>query len=108
MSNPSKRKGTGFEVDVVGYLREHGFPYAERRAMEGTNDRGDVGGIPGVVIECKATNTINLGQQMGELEVEQANAGVPIGLLVIKRRLRSVAQAYCVMSLEQGVRLIGP
>jgi hypothetical protein len=33
MANPSKRKGTQFETDVVRYLVDHGFPFAERRAQ---------------------------------------------------------------------------
>jgi hypothetical protein len=34
----SRRKGTAWESRVVEYLKEHGFPYAERRALCGTSD----------------------------------------------------------------------
>ena len=45
MANPSIRKGTGFEVAVVDYLKAHGFPHAERRAQRGVNDAGDISGV---------------------------------------------------------------
>lgn len=106
--NKSKRTGTGFEVLCVSYLRDHGFPWAERRAQEGVNDRGDVSGIPGVVIECKAEKAIDLAGYMGELKVEMANAKVDTGFVVVKRRMHSVDQAYAVLPFEQMVRLIGP
>ncbi len=51
----NKQKGTAFETLVVRWLAENGFPYAERRALAGTHDCGDVTGIPGLVIECKTT-----------------------------------------------------
>jgi hypothetical protein len=66
MANPSKRKGTGFEVAVVDYLRTHGFPFAERRAQRGTNDAGDISGIVGWVIECKNHRAVELGPWMNE------------------------------------------
>jgi len=47
------KKGPLAEAQVVQCLREHGWPHAERRVMGGRNDRGDVAGIPGVVIEVK-------------------------------------------------------
>jgi Holliday junction resolvase len=31
MSNPAKAKGSKAERDVVNYLIENGYPYAERR-----------------------------------------------------------------------------
>ncbi len=49
-----KRKGSAFERDVVAYLREHGFPDAERAYGAGRpEDIGDVVGIPGVTVEVK-------------------------------------------------------
>jgi Holliday junction resolvase-like predicted endonuclease len=47
----SKRVGTAAESLVVDFLQRHGFRYAERRALRGVNDCGDVTGIPGVVGE---------------------------------------------------------
>lgn len=102
----SKRKGTAFERDVVDYLTGNGFPHAERRALEGVNDRGDVAGIPGVVLEAKNHKTIDLGGFMVELEREQKRAAAELGLLVVKRRMHNVARAYAVMPFEQAVAML--
>lgn len=104
--NASKRAGTAFESAVVGYLQEHGFPYAERRALRGTKDCGDIAGVPGVVIECKATRSIDLATAMNEAEAERCNAEAELGVAVIKRRHRATAGAYVVMTLHQFCQLM--
>ena len=71
----SKRKGTAWESQVVTYLRDHGQPYAERRALAGSSDKGDVAGVPGVMIECKAEKTITLGAYADEVKTQTTNAG---------------------------------
>lgn len=95
----SKRKGSKWERDVVEFLRVNGFPYVERRALEGINDRGDIAGIPGVVLECKATKAIDLATAMTEAEKEAKNAGVRIFAAVIKRRMKPTSEAYGVVPL---------
>ena len=108
MTNPSKAKGTAWETAVVTWLRANGFPYAERRTLAGANDKGDVSGVPGVVLECKATKTITLSTFVDELLVEMANAQADIGAVVIKRRgTTDVGRAYAVMPMDVFVRLIG-
>ena len=104
--NASKRKGTTWESAVVGYLREHGQPYAERRALCGTSDKGDVAGVPGVMLECKAEKTVTLGAYADEVKVQTANAGASIGVAVVKRRNRGPGDAYVVMSLQQFARML--
>jgi hypothetical protein len=106
VANPSKAKGTAFETAVVEYLRAHGFPYAERRAQHGTHDLGDIGGIVGYLLECKATKTIDLADGMNELADEQRNVAhlygtTPAGVLVVKRRNHPVAAAYTIQTLAQ-------
>lgn len=116
MANPSKQRGTAWESAVVTWLRANGFPYAERRTLAGANDKGDVSGVPGVVLECKATKSITLSTFVDELLVEMANAdadahpSVPahVGAVVIKRRgTTDVGRAYAVMPMDVFVRLIG-
>lgn len=46
----ARRIGTEWESRLVGYLLERGFLHVERRAQSGKNDRGDIAGIPRVVI----------------------------------------------------------
>lgn len=82
----SKQKGTAAETAVVRYLQAHGFPYAERRTLAGVNDRGDIAGLPGVVLEVKNCKRTELAGWLDELEVEMSNAGAYIGACIHKRR----------------------
>lgn len=103
--NVAKRKGTAWETAVVGFFKANGFPNAERRALSGVLDRGDIAGFP-MVVECKATQRIDLGVFMAEAEREAKNAKDTDHLLVIKRRQRSVADAYAVMPLWLAAELV--
>jgi hypothetical protein len=44
----SRAKGTSWESAIVTYLIEQGWPHAERRALAGALDKGDITGLPGV------------------------------------------------------------
>lgn len=102
-----KRIGSQWERDVAAYLRDHGFPHAERAFGAGRPlDVGDIDGLPGVVVECKAQKAYALAEWMDEARVEQANAGAQYGFVVAKRRQRPVGQAYVISELEQFVRLL--
>lgn len=102
----SRRKGTAWESAVVAYLNQHGFPYAKRRALAGVNDKGDITGVPGVMLEAKAEKSIDVAGYMAEVKVQTANAGAQIGVAVVKRRNRSAGDAYVVMTLEQFAAMI--
>jgi Holliday junction resolvase len=106
MTNASKKKGTAWETALVEYLKLSGFPYAERRALCGTSDKGDITGIPGVMIEAKNEKTVTLGAYADEVKVQTANAGASVGVAVVKRRNRGPADAYVLMSLSQFAEMI--
>jgi Holliday junction resolvase len=104
-----KRKGSTFERDVVHFLQEHGFPDAERAYGVGRpEDVGDVVGVPGITIECKATKSIDLARFVDEAESERLNARQPFGVAIVKRRNKPTSAAYVVMALESFVRLVTP
>lgn len=84
MSNRAKQRGTAAETAVVAYLQAHGFPAAERRALAGAQDRGDVAGIPGVAIEVKAVARPAYQSWLREARAEAANAGAALGVVVHK------------------------
>lgn len=85
MVNRPKIKGTAAETAVVGYFREHGWPYAERRALTGSLDKGDIAGLPGLAVEVKYANGgIRMGTWIAETGVERLNAKADHGILVIK------------------------
>lgn len=86
----SKDIGTRAETAVVRYLRGHGFPHAERRALTGTHDQGDITGTPGVCWEVKVRNRPATDKQinawLAETETERINSGADIGVLVVRRQ----------------------
>lgn len=54
MSNPSRAKGTKWEVILLGRLREVFGPSVHRAPLRGTHDAGDYVGAP-ILIEAKST-----------------------------------------------------
>lgn len=90
--NRSKAKGTAVETAVTRFANSYGFPLAERRALSGSSDRGDVLLCPGVILECKGGAAAELASEalirawMDETEKERQNARADIGILVVKRR----------------------
>jgi hypothetical protein len=105
----SKRKGTAAETSVVRYLNENHFRGAERRALAGANDKGDVTGIDDVVIEVKAGVRLQIPEWLKETEQERKNAKADIGVLVIKPKGKgdaTVHQWWAVMTLQQACFLM--
>jgi hypothetical protein len=105
--NRPKIKGTTWETAIVDYLRGRGARYAERRAIQGKNDRGDIVGVPGVVIEAKNAARVELGNWINELRAEVVNDGAALGAVWIKRRGKaSPADGYAVITGEDLVTLL--
>lgn len=103
----SKRKGTGWESAVVTFLKENGVIHAERRTLNGAKDRGDIAGIPGVVIECKNEKAISLASYANETAAEARNDNARIGLAWIKRRGKaSPGHGYVLLDGHTLIRLL--
>ena len=102
-----RAKGTMYESMVAQYLRDNGFPYAERRALSGTYDKGDLTGMPGLVVECKNHKELSFSEWLRETEQERQNADADYGVLVVKRRgVWDAGESYAVMSLADMARLL--
>ncbi|MFF4019982.1 hypothetical protein [Streptomyces sp. NPDC001843] len=91
MSSKSKAKGTAAEREVVNYLKNW-WPTAERRALSGNKDKGDVAGIPGVVVEVKAAQRQELAKWQRETLTERRNADAAQCVLVVKRAYKPVKE----------------
>jgi hypothetical protein len=95
----SKDIGTAAETAVVRYLRVNGFAQAERRALAGVLDQGDITGTPGIAWEVKAgekarhAGDAQITSWMTETEVERVNARADVGVLVVRRRSYGCARA---------------
>lgn len=88
----SKDIGTRAETAVAKYLRANGFEHAERRALRGRQDAGDITGTPGVCWEVKggeqarSASHIDVDRWLLELDEETGHAGADVGVLVLQRR----------------------
>lgn len=100
MSNPSKAKGTRWEVRLRDHFRTAGAVHCERLAQAGSLDRGDLTGLPGVVIEAKAHKAIHLAEWQDELRVEMRNANATIGAVLVPRRNHQVGDGYAVVPID--------
>lgn len=82
----SKAKGTSWESLICKHLAAEGFPNIERRVLNGSQDRGDVAGIPGWVIEAKNCARTELAAWIDEATKEQANDGAEFSAVWHHRR----------------------
>jgi Holliday junction resolvase len=104
-----KRRGTDAESAVVRFFREHGYPRAERRALAGNLDRGDiVNGPPGFAFEVKAARRLAHQEWLREAEAERVNAGERFGAVIHKPvGVADAAGYHVVMRLDAFVDLLG-
>lgn len=97
MTNRPKARGTAAETAVVRYARTHGYPWAERLALQGAADCGDISLIPGraAIIEVKSyagapsagqPGPALLAEWMAQTAAERDNAGADLALLVVRRK----------------------
>jgi len=114
--NRPKQIGTAAESAVVKALRAHGFPHAERRALSGAADHGDILLCPGVIAEVKGGAAAKQASD-GLLQVwweetlrEKVNARADVALLIVARRGIGPANAdrwWAVMPLGHLARMVG-
>lgn len=103
----ARQKGTAAETAVVKYLQERGYTWAERRALAGVLDKGDITGIPGVVFEVKDCAKVELAKWVDELKAEMINAKVSTGTVVRKRRgTMDVGEWFAILPFRLYVDLL--
>lgn len=107
MVNRPKIRGTAWESQVVHALKRAGWFHAERRALHGNVDRGDVAGLPGVVIEAKDCKAITPGPWLNEAHSERDNDHADVGVVWFKRRGKTTAEdGFVLMDGDTFMRLL--
>lgn len=104
----SKQKGTLAESAVADYLKNT-WNTVERRVLSGKNDKGDIAGIPKIVIEVKNQKSYKFSEWLKETKIEQTNAEADYGVLVVKPNGVGVSktdQWWAVLPLEDLVSLL--
>jgi len=78
MGKPSQRKGAAGERELAALLREHGFDI-QRGGSLSFGEIPDLTGLPGVHIEVKRVERLNLGEAMEQAirDAERFHDGAP-------------------------------
>ena len=114
MSNPSKRKGTSFEVLIRDYfIDQTGDDRIVRLALAGVKDCGDIAnfriGDSKIAVECKATDEYrsSLAGWVKEAEREAENLGALASIVVHKRKGKGAAQdQYVTLTVGDFFRVL--
>lgn len=103
----AKQKGTAAETAVVKWLIDKGRKHVERRSLNGSNDRGDIAGLPGVVIEVKNHARLTLSEWLDELAVEMYNDKADTGIVLHKKKgTTDVGKWYATMPADVWFKLL--
>lgn len=109
----ARKAGARFERQQADYLAQVlNDDRIDRRVKTGAADKGDIGGVrtingARVVIECKDSARLNLSLWLREAEVERANDGAQVGVVMHKRiRTGDPAMQYVTMTAETFARLV--
>lgn len=73
----SRRKGAEGERELAGKLREYGYDSRRGQQYCGANGDADVVGLPGVHIECKRVEKLNLYDAMAQSVHDSKEGEVP-------------------------------
>lgn len=110
MANPSKRKGSDWEVALRDYALDNGIDIT-RLSANGSRDMGDLAirlGGKHYVVEAKAAKSLDLATWVTEAAVEADNyatlnrldRALAVPIVVVKRRMAGVGKAYVVQELD--------
>lgn len=112
-----KQKGTAFESAIVEYLQDKLCDDTiERRALNGTCDRGDISGVTfcgnRMVLECKNEKSMRLAEYVREAEAEAKNDNAFYYAVIHKKHgtgistFQTVGQQYVTMPLHMLTNMI--
>ena len=116
MANRSKQVGTKAESAVVRAAQTRGFFGAERRALRGRNDVGDVLLCPGVVVQVKGGDMARkasdalVSKWLEQTEQQRRNANAAHAFLVVQRAgvgPRNAHQWHAYWTADAWARLLG-
>lgn len=74
----SRQKGAAGERELAKVLRSHGFETRRGQQYCGSNGDADVVGLPGVHIECKRVERLNLEDAMAQSRADARPGEIPV------------------------------
>ena len=73
----SRNKGAAGERELASILREHGFEARRGQQFCGANGDADVVGLPGIHIECKRVEKLNVYDAMAQAKHDKKDQELP-------------------------------
>ena len=73
----SRRKGADGERELAALLREHGYEARRGQQYSGANGDADVVGLPGIHIECKRVERLNLYDAIAQAKADKLDGELP-------------------------------
>ena len=74
----SRKKGKRYELHVAGLFRAEGYEARRGQQFSGANGDPDVIGPPGIHIECKHVERLNLYDAMAQSERDARENEIPV------------------------------
>jgi len=97
----SRRRGARGEQEVVELLKAHGWTQARRNFGSGSQGGGDITGVPGVCIEVKLQEALNIWKALEQVH----RAAQPTELPVVAFRRNNVGW-YAAVPLDEFLALL--
>lgn len=73
----SKRKGSRGENELANILKEYGYDAKRMQQFAGGVDSPDVKGLPGIHIECKRVENLNIHKAYAQAERDADGQAIP-------------------------------
>ena len=96
----SRQKGARGELELAEKLREYGYETRRGQQYSGANGDADVVGIPGIHIECKRVERLNIDEALSQAERDARDGEMPV---VMHRKNR--AEWKVTMLLDDFMRI---
>ena len=96
----SRQKGSRGERELASILREYGYDTRRGQQYCGANGDADVVGIPGLHIECKRVERLNIENAIAQSERDAREGEIPV---VMHRK--NNCKWLVTMSLEEFMKI---
>lgn len=90
----SREKGARFEREIANRLKEYGYDTRRGQQYCGVNGDADVVGLPGVHLECKHVEKLNIHDAMQQSIVDAREGELPVVIFKKNRKRTLVALTF--------------
>lgn len=100
MGKMQRNKGKRGERELAGILRDYDYDCRRGQQFCGANGNADVVGLPGIHIESKRTERLNLYDALAQVTRDASKGEIPV---IFHRR--NNCEWVCILSLDDFMKL---